>query len=184
MTLEDFYFLSQIVAAVGIMLSLIFVGIQMRQSTEQAKRMEEGSRVAAMREAHGNLANWYMHTSQNQQLASLIDKALNDFDTLSVDELGQYVTSASALLCYAQNAFFDWRAGDLPDEQWRSWYVALQFVNTPGGARLWAMRRHMFADPFVDYFENEVMNSERPEVADAWFRRKHSADVTDEEASA
>ncbi|MEP3051920.1 MAG: hypothetical protein ABJP48_04165 [Erythrobacter sp.] len=181
MTLEDFYFISQIAAAVGIMLSLIFVGLQLRQSTEQAKRVEEATRVAAMRQAHGNLANWYMHTSQHQHLTSLIGKALNDFDTLSDDETAQYITSASALLSYAQNAFYEWHAGDLPDEQWKSWYVALQFIATPGGKKLWTMRRHMFAEPFADYIETNVLDSDLPKGAYSWDRRNQDADVADEE---
>lgn len=184
MTLEDFYFISQIVAALGIILSLIFVGLQLRQSTEQAKRVEATTRVAAMREAHSNLANWYMHTSQHPHLTSLIGKALNAFDTLSDDEAAQYITSASALLSYAQNAFYEWQAGDLPDEQWKSWFVALQFVCTPGGQKLWAMRRHMFADPFADYVEANVLNSELPEGAYSWDRRNGGPAEIEGEASA
>ena len=183
MTLEDFYFISQIIAALGIMLSLIFVGLQLRQSTEQAKRVEEATRVAAMREAHSNLANWYMHTSQHPHLTSLIGKALNDFKSLSEDESAQAVTSTSALLSYAQNAFYEWHAGDLPDEQWKGWFVALQFVCTPGGQKLWAMRRHMFATPFADYVEANLLNSELPEGAYSWDRRKSVAGRLDEEAA-
>ena len=184
MSLEDFYFISQIVAALGIILSLIFVGIQMRQSTEQAKRVEAATRVAAMREAHGNLANWYMHTSQHQHLTSLICKALNDFESLSEDESAQAVTSTSALLSYAQNAFYEWHAGDLPDEQWKSWFVALQFVCTPGGQKLWAMRRHMFATPFADYVEANLLNSELPEGAYSWGRRNGDSNRAEGGASA
>jgi len=181
MTLEDFYFVSQIVAALGIMLSLIFVGIQMRQSTEQAKRVEAATRVAAMREAHGNLANWYMHTSQHQHLTSLIGKALNEFDTLSDDEMAQYITSGMALLSYAQNAFYEWHSGDLPDEQWKSWHAALQFLATPGGQKLWAMRRHGFADLFTDYVEVNVLSSVLPEGVFSWDRRNGGAGKVDEE---
>ncbi|OAO00035.1 hypothetical protein A8B75_19085 [Sphingomonadales bacterium EhC05] len=181
MTLEAIYFIGQTIAAVALVISLIFVGIQLRQSIQQAKRVEAATRVAAMREAHGNLANWYMHTSQHQHLTSLIGKALNEFDSLSDDEVAQYITSGMALLSYAQNAFYEWRAGDLPDEQWKSWQAALQFLATPGGQKLWAMRRHGFADLFADYVEANVLNGVLPEGVFSWDRRNGGADKEDKE---
>ncbi len=184
MTLEAIYYIGQTIAAVALVISLIFVGIQLRQSTQQARRVEEATRVAAMREAHSNLANWYMHTSQHEHLTSLIGKALNDFESLSDDETAQAVTSVTALLSYSQNAFYEWHAGDLPDEQWKSWFVALQFVCTPGGQKLWALRRHMFATPFADYVEANLLNSELPEGAYSWDRRKLDADAAQVEVGA
>ena len=41
MTLEALYYISQIVAVAAVLASLIFVGIQIRQNTEQAKRNED-----------------------------------------------------------------------------------------------------------------------------------------------
>ncbi len=51
MTLEDFYFISQIVAAVGIMLSLIFVGLQVRSDAEQTRLNTRALKAASAFEA-------------------------------------------------------------------------------------------------------------------------------------
>lgn len=172
MTLEAIYFISQIVAALGIILSLIFVGIQVRQSTAQGKRAEAASRTAAMRATHENFANWYMHSSKYPHLTRLISKALNDFDTLDDVEVAQYLTSATALVAYAQNAFFEWRDGELPDELWKSWEVALNAFRSSGGQQFWAMRRHMFADSFVEYLETELLKGARTEERFVWGAHK------------
>ncbi|MEP0189905.1 MAG: hypothetical protein ABJP70_00465 [Erythrobacter sp.] len=49
MNLENFYFLSQIAAALGIMLSVIFVGLQIQQNTQatRANRRQVVIRLAA-----------------------------------------------------------------------------------------------------------------------------------------
>ena len=53
MTLETIYFISQVLAAVCVIASLIFVGVQVRQSTKQAK-------ADAVQAVHDNLSVWYM----------------------------------------------------------------------------------------------------------------------------
>lgn len=47
MTLEDFYYISQIVAVIGIFASLIFVGVQVRQNSEQIKANTRSIKAAA-----------------------------------------------------------------------------------------------------------------------------------------
>ena len=51
MTLENFYFFSQIVAAVGIILSLIFVGLQVRADAEQTRLNTRALKAASAFEA-------------------------------------------------------------------------------------------------------------------------------------
>lgn len=46
MSLEQFSYLAQIVASVGVVLSLIFVGIQVRQSTAALQRTEHNSTMS------------------------------------------------------------------------------------------------------------------------------------------
>jgi len=46
MTLEHVFFLSQIAASVGVIVSLIFVGLQIRQNTGELQRNEHNSTMA------------------------------------------------------------------------------------------------------------------------------------------
>ena len=71
MTLEAIYFISQIAAAVGIMASLIFVGLQVRQSTKQAK-------ADAVQAVHDNLSAWYMAAAETPFKAEARAEALKE----------------------------------------------------------------------------------------------------------
>ncbi len=51
MTLEDFYFISQIAAAIGIIGSLIFVGLQVRRDAEQTQLNTRALKAASAFEA-------------------------------------------------------------------------------------------------------------------------------------
>lgn len=74
MTLEDFYFLSQIIAALALVISLIFVGIQIRQNT-QAVRADSAFEVNRMW-GERNLT-----TSQDPEAAAFLTKMFDPSNT-------------------------------------------------------------------------------------------------------
>ena len=133
MTLEDFYFISQIVAALGIMAALIFVGVQVRQSTRQAK-------ADAAQAVHANFAKWYLSFSEHPHLSEIGSKGVAGLDNLTPQETMHFITSLLAVISYTQSAFYKWREGDLDDELWRSWErSSLSYLDTKGGKEVWAL---------------------------------------------
>ena len=62
MDLEAVYFVSQVVAAFAIVGSLIFVGLQTRAATSQAKRNEAARRNAAADAVHRDFGKYYERT--------------------------------------------------------------------------------------------------------------------------
>ncbi|MEM9573345.1 MAG: hypothetical protein AAF996_17905 [Pseudomonadota bacterium] len=70
MTLESLYFVSQIAAAMAIIASLIFVGLQVRQSkqqTEQANRLAEAQLSESAWLAIGNLFHGWYDTAESSE---------------------------------------------------------------------------------------------------------------------
>ncbi len=170
MTLEDFYFISQIVAALGIMLSLIFVGLQVRQNTRQAK-------ADAAQAVHDNFAKWYLSFSEHPHLSNIGIKGLAGLDNLTPEETMHFITSILAVISYTQSAFYKWREGDLDDELWRSWErSSLSYLDTKGGKETWAIRKYAFTPEFVDYVEANLLNTPLPEGARPWVARQSAAE--------
>jgi len=163
MTLEDFYFVSQIAAALGIMASLIFVGLQVRQSTRQAKS-------DAVQAVHDNFAEWYMAVASTPFKAEGGVKGLRGgLSALSEAENMNFVTDVMAVTSYLQSAYFKWRDGDLPDELWHSWEKSsLSYLDTTGGKEFWEIRKYIFAPDFVEYVEANLLNRGLPEGARPW----------------
>lgn len=171
MTLQAIYFISQVVAAIALIGSLIFVGVQVRQNTAQGKRQEAASRAAAAEAVHDNFAKWYMSTAEHPHLAEVGAKGLRDFDELSDIEAMQFITSLMAVMSYTQSAFYKWRDGDLSDELWQSWEASsLSYFTTPGGRRVWEIRRYVFTEPFVEYVEANLLHRELPTGARPWIK--------------
>jgi len=165
MTLEDFYFISQIIAALGIMASLIFVGLQVRQSTRQAK-------ADAVQAVHDNLSAWYMHAAETPFKAEAGFKGLHSLSNLSGAESISVVTDLMALTSYLQSAFFKWRVGDLPDDLWHSWEQSLlSYLDSAGGKEFWELRKYNFTPDFAEYVEANLLDRKLPQNVRYWDRR-------------
>jgi len=179
MTLEAIYFISQILAALGIMASLIFVGLQVRQGTRQAK-------ADAVQAVHDNFSLWYMSVADTPYKAEAGIKGLRGgFDHLSETENMSFVTDIMAVTPYLQSAYFKWRDGDLPDDLWHSWETSsLSYLDTKGGKQFWELRKYVFTPDFVQYVEANLLNRGLPEGARPWSREESEvAEEKSEETS-
>ncbi len=173
MTLEDFYFLSQIVAALGIMLSLIFVGLQVRQANEQARKAEAARRADATQAVHDNFANMYLTFASDLEVAEVATKGLKDPDALTDGENIVMRSGLMAGMSYQQSAYFKWREGDLSDELWYAWqHSNASYLNAPGGKRFWEGRKNNFHPEFVEYVEANLFDLTIPENFAPWLKAK------------
>lgn len=154
MTLEVIYFISQVIAAVALVLSLIFVGIQIRQNTEQAKRNEAATKAAAAESAHQALIEW--QRSITPELATIAVKANTDFDSLSPEEVFLMGTVITRLLLSMQEAHAKWLDGSLVDSRWRVWNEYAAFSVSPAVLKIWNQRRSMFSDEFQAFFDRKI----------------------------
>ena len=183
MTLEDFYFISQIAAALGIMASLIFVGIQVRQSTEQARKAEAARRADATQAVHDNFANMYLTFVSNLEAADAAAKGLKEPDALSDGENMVLLSGLMAGMSYMQSAYFKWQAGDLSDELWQAWQNSqVSYLTTPGGKRFWLGRKSNFHPEFAEYVEANLLDQNLPENFAPWLEGEDQGEPANQEA--
>jgi len=144
MSLEQLSYLSQIVASIGVILSLVFVGLQIRQQTAELQRNEHNS----------TMAQWTairMAIVQDRQVAELMTAglegtaALDTADRLRLDML---------LNEYAWASFHIWdrtRRGVFPPGTFE--YSCAQFavlLKTPFGGEWWkSAARYGLIPPFM-----------------------------------
>jgi len=174
MTLESIYYIGQTVAVIGILASLIFVGVQIRQNTEQSK-------AAAAEAAHRSFLDWYY--SQTPETAAIFTKGEAGLEKLSRAERYQYFAIAMPLLMNIQEAHLKWAEGALVEDRWRFWdKFASGIVISPPVETVWLERRFMFSDVFQTYFDEKVKNKALvpiPDSAVSWL----AAGVKSEEQS-
>jgi hypothetical protein len=145
MTLDQVASLSQIMGAVGVIASLIFVGLQIMDNSKAV-------RSATAQAVHDNYAGWYISLSGNESALATSAKGFVDLSSLSPAEKAQFVCTMMAFLSRSQNAFHQWKEGHLSDGLWAGWEaLMMNLVNTPGGAAFWGERGYVFGEEFQDH---------------------------------
>ena len=142
MTLDQVFYASQSAAAVGVIASLIFVGLQVRSSAKAV-------RSATAQAVHENFASWYLSLAENVGGLSVVLKGFGALDTLTATERAQFNCIFLAFTSHSQNAFHQWCQGHLAIELWTCWEALLMnMVHTPGGVAFWCERSYVFANDF------------------------------------
>ena len=144
MTLNDLANLGQIIGALAVVISLIYVALQIRQNTNAV-------RSATAQTVHEHFAKWYHLVAADDELAQIAANGLRDYASLSEKERVRFIATFMAFLSYSQNAFLKWREGLLTSPLWMGWeHVMMNLVGAPGGKALWKERAISLARNFAD----------------------------------
>ena len=151
MTLGDLGNLGQIVGAIAVVISLVYVAFQIRQNTNAV-------RAATAQSVHEHFANWYHLLASDESCAQVVIDGLKDYHSLSEKDKARFVAVFMAFLSYSQNAFIKWRQGLLEPSLWLGWeQLLMNLAGAPGGRAFWKERSYLFGQDFRSHFENDLM---------------------------
>jgi hypothetical protein len=146
MTLEEISFVAGIITGIGVIISLIFVGLQLREQNRE-------SRLAAIRQISLDLQRIADSMRDDPQMIEIWLQSLTE-GMESLDQVsGQRVTFFfTTLVRIWQDAFFQQRDGRLDEHTWisveRSWR---SLAATKSFRQYWTHRSNTYSDEFVNY---------------------------------
>jgi len=151
MNLNDLANIGQVIGAIAVVVSLIYVALQIRQNTNAV-------RAATVQSVHEHFANWYNAFASDESLSKVAVDGLKDYSLLSDTDRARFVAMFMAFLSYSQNAFLKWRQGLLAPSLWLGWeQVIMNLVCAPGGKTFWKERAYLFGEEFRRYVESDLM---------------------------
>lgn len=147
MSLEQLSFLAQIISAIAVIASLIFVGFQLRQATAAIR--------ASSSQAHSGLYTDLVRSIiDNEDFAQTWSVGLSDPEALGEGEWVRFVAYASALFRLYESSRVQWLNGRLDEEHWHTIErQAVDFGHSPGLQAAWKLRRHWYSDEFRSWFD-------------------------------
>ena len=151
MSLIDLANSGQVIGAIAVVISLIYVALQIRQNTNAV-------RAATSQSVHEHFANWYNSLARDASLSKIVIGGLRDYGALSETDKVQFVATFMAFLSYSQNAFIKWKQGLLAPPLWLAWeQIIMNFTGAPGGKGFWKERAYLFGDEFRRFVEGDLM---------------------------
>ncbi len=138
--------IAEIVGALGVIVSLIYLALQIRTQNEEA-------RIAAMHDISAGYRD-ALATVVEGEMADVMHKAINDYDALTGAEMLRVIAFTSRIFRVWEEAYMQFDAGRLDARMWDS--MVRQFGGymflTPF-KRIWEIRKEYFDESFRIFVE-------------------------------
>lgn len=137
---------ADVISAIGVIASLIYVGLQIQKNTAETRRSNARSTAHDHAFAiHGVL--------EDPEVSEIMLKGVEDLASLSTLQRYRFDLAVLVWLQAIEQAFADIRQRDYPDDMEDTYKVMVPGVlNTPGGLVWWQERKPWFSAAF----QNEV----------------------------
>jgi hypothetical protein len=148
MNLSDLASIGSLAGGLAVVVSLLFVGFQLRQNT-LAVRAETSQSHA------GNWAQITTPITEYADFARIWRRGLDGLAALTEDERARFVAFSSGVFRFFEASRLQWRHGQLDAEHWQNVEAFLKDIaNRPGIIDFWALRRHLHSTEFRTWFES------------------------------
>jgi hypothetical protein len=153
MTLEQLANIGEALGGLAVLVSLIYLIIELRRSTRAARSSNAWNSTVALAELCEVIA-------ANPQLSELTMRCHNPetrLEDLTDAEFSQWFFVCRSVLYKYEAQWYLWREGSLSDEMWqnrRRWAKA--FISLPIPGRVWEMEmeQHQYSPQFVESIES------------------------------
>jgi hypothetical protein len=134
--------IGEIVGALGVIISLIYVAMQIRHNTRAMRAQSAREAVAAMRDFNKSMV-------EDPAIARIFRLGAEDLSSLNEDERGRFGHIMFNFYKTAEELHYQYLQGTLDPEIWKSWrtIVAL-YAMSPGFSEYWSMREPIFTPAF------------------------------------
>ena len=161
LTLIDLASVAQVVGALAVVVSIVYVAIQVKGNSIAV-------RAASGTAANAAVQNWYTALGSDQQACSVYVKAMTSPEPLPRDEEFQFIVMTHALMLAFQNSYFLERERTIDSELREAMTVTFLGVkDLPGFRRFWRQRRRYFLKGFADYAD-ELLSRPSIETLDVY----------------
>ena len=154
MTLDQIANIAEISAAALVIVSLIYVAIQIRQNTK-ATRI---STSQAFIDTHGKAV---MHIFGDKEFRDIYWRGLKGLSNLHGSETAAFAAWSIHTFRIWESFYYHWQEGVFDDHLWVGWKIQLcDLFGYQGIREIWGARNHQLSGEFREFVDNEVVSAE------------------------
>lgn len=155
-TLEQFASIGEIIGGIGVVVSLVYLAIQIRSNTEAERTSTYQSIVSDFGALNNSMAS-------SPELSYMFAQGMEDYHQLKPDEQARVSQMFFQCFHYFENMFYQYRKGYLDEEVWAGWRrLMLTYHSRPGFQTWWKYRRDVYSEPFAHFLETEKPDRKIP----------------------
>lgn len=161
MTLEETFYLSQSIASIAVVGTLIYLGLQVRYAERSQRAIMQQGRADRVSKASLSIASadlarvWQIGCSSNPQFTR--------------DEFAQFSLIMRSAFLSGEDSFLQYRAGTLDKAAFESYTAGLKhFMRFPAVRAAWKISSSQFGTDFRTYCDEAVAQASRAPAQDPY----------------
>lgn len=164
MVLEDLGNIGDFLGGIGVVVTLLYLALQIRQNTKQLKADTLAAQTMAIEGTASDVAKWIGEIVENRDLAELWSRGLLSIDQLDETDQLRFDYLGVQLLQAWQTVFRRCKQVDDPE----LWVMTLRYFKmyfrNPGFQTLWARSKMLLVPDFVAAVEEAVVKPENHRI--------------------
>ena len=147
--------IAEIVGAIAVVLTLIYLAYQVRNNTKMAQRASTAEAVAAIRTFNDSLVD-------NPEVGELFQRGVNlGMGNLTDEERVPFAIVMFNLLKTCEHLHYQHAVGAMDPDVWEGWdHMIRGYLTAPGSQEWYQERRLGFSSNFRNYLDNSVPDEE------------------------
>jgi hypothetical protein len=139
--------ISQLVSSVAVVLSVLYLGIQVHRSTRVAKLATQDAAATALRD----VTKPFMENAEVERIWRI---GLEDLSALSTEDRARFFHATYQFLKAFETIHFHYVYGLMDRQLWEGWHGLLcHYVAAPGIAHYWKLRPEVFSERFRKFVD-------------------------------
>jgi hypothetical protein len=148
--------IGQIVGALAVVISLIYLAREVRRNTRAA-------RLASMRTMSDAYNRWAQQLTEHPHLRELYYRGIHDFESLEGADLAGFSSLMGPLFKVSEDAYHQHLEGHLDPRVWRGFEALMRDFNAyPGVQAWWRSRSHWFTEEFAKLINQQQQTAKPP----------------------
>jgi len=145
--------LAEVVSAVGVIVSLIYVAAQVRHNTRAVRSATHHALVTTR-------LDYVALVADNPELSRIVRVGSEDYGRLDRDERHRFGLVMYYSFSAGENFYYQYRQGALDQEQWQRWCETLRVYFAQPGIREWfETTPQQFTASFAAFLDTEFKRS-------------------------
>ena len=151
--LEQIALIVEIIGSLAIIISLVFVGLQLNEGAKATRSSIAATTVS-------EVTSWYSNLGNSEQSSHVFWNFMTNPDSLTPEHRFQAMVNIHGIMMTWQNSYYLVKEGTLDKNIQQSLLEIINGVkNNPGFLIFWKSRKSIFLAEFQEYVE-DLMNSE------------------------
>jgi len=169
--LESLAYLAEVIGAVAVVASLLYLAVQVRQGT-QAQRTENYARALE------RVSSVQSVLSQDGELSRIFARGVQDTSKLTTLEKIRFTWSLYETFDAFEFMFHTYSTDQIPEEVWNRWSLtAAWWLSFPGVQTWWENRPVQYSESFTQFVESVIHdNPTNSEANKRWHEFVASSD--------